>query len=88
MQDRKHSVEWIKVVGTLYSDHNTVCMILHKNIVRNATRRNRREHVPKPRRNINWRKMWVKENEEKYRDVTMELTDNDNQELSWEKCNR
>ena len=35
--------------------------------------------------NINWQKLWVKENEEKYRDLTKEMIEKDNQELSWEK---
>ena len=57
LQDRKHVVKKIKVVRTLHSDHNAICMTLHENIVRKVTRRNRREHVPKPRRNINWKKL-------------------------------
>ena len=85
LQDRKHVVKKIKVVRTLHSDHNAVYMTLHENIVRKITRRNRREHVPKPRRNTNWQKLWVKENEEMYRDLTREMIEKDNQELSWEK---
>ena len=85
LQDRKHVVKKIIVVRTRHSDHNAVCMTLHENIVRKITRRNRREHVPKPRRNINWQKLWVKENEEKYRGLTREMIEKDNQELSWEK---
>ena len=81
LQDRKHVVKKIKVVRTLHSDHNAVCMTLHENVVRKITRRNRREHVPKPRRNITWQKLWVKENE----DLTREMIEKDNQELSWEK---
>ena len=81
-QDRKHMLKKIKVVGTIYSDHNAVCMTLHKSIARNVARRNRREDVPKPRRNINWQKLWVTENDEKYRDQTKELIKDDNQQLS------
>jgi len=84
LQDREHVVKKIKVVRTLHSDHNAVCMTLHDNIVRKIARRNRREHVPKPRRKINWQKLWVKENEEKYRDLTKEIVEKDSQELSWE----
>ena len=72
----------IKVVGPLYSDHNAMCMTLRKSIARNVARRNRREDVPKPRRNINWQKLWVTENDEKYRDQTKELIKDDNQQLS------
>ena len=85
VQDRKHVVKKIKVVGTLHSDHNAVCMTLHKNKVRKIARSNRRVHGPKPRRNINWQKLWVKENEEKYRGLTKEVIEKDNKELSWEK---
>ena len=70
LHDRKHVVKKSKVAGTLHSDHNAVCMTLHKNIVRKIARSNRRVHGPKPRININWQKLWVKENEEKYRDLT------------------
>ena len=75
-------VKKIEVVGTLHSDHNAVCMTLHKNIVRKIARSKRRVHGPKPRRNINWQKLWFKDNKEKYRDLTKELIDKDNQELS------
>ena len=82
LQGRKHVVKKIKVVGTLHSDHNAVCMTLHKNIVRKIARSKRRVHGPKPRRNINWQKLWFKDNKEKYRDLTKELIDKDNQESS------
>ena len=41
--------------------------------------------MAKPRKNINWRKLWVKENKEKYRDLTKGLIEKETQELSWEK---
>ena len=80
LQDREHVVKEIKVVRALYSDHNAVCMTLHDNIVKKITKRNRREHVSKPRRNINWQKLRVKENEEKYRDLTKEMIEKGSQE--------
>jgi len=85
LQDRKHMVKKIKVVGTLHLDHNAVCNTLHENMVRKITRRNRREHVPTPWRNTNWQKLWVKENGEKNRGLTKELMEKDNLELNWEK---
>ena len=85
LQNRKYVVKKTKVVGRPHSDYNAVCMTLHKNIVRKTTRSNRRVHGPKPRRNMNWQKWWVKENEEKYRDLTKESIQKGNQESSWEK---
>ena len=88
LQDRKYVVKKMKIIKAVLSDHNAVCVTLHKNIIRKIARGNKREHVAKSRKNINWQKLWVKENEEKYRDLTKGLIEKEPQELSWEKYNK
>ena len=88
LQDRKHVVKKVKVIRSPQSDHNAVCLTLHKNISRKLVRMNRKKHVPKLRKSINWQKLWVQENEIKYRDLTKALIEEDNQELNWEKVQK
>ena len=57
LQDRKFLVKKMKVVKTVLSDHNAVCVTLHNNIIRRITRGNKREHVAKARKNISWQKL-------------------------------
>ena len=87
LQDRKYLVQKVKVIRAPESDHNAVCMTLQKNVARKLMRMNKKEHKAKTksRKNINWQKLWIQENENRYRDLTKALIEGDNQELSWEK---
>ena len=87
LQDRKYLVQKVKVIRAPESDHNAVCMTLQKNVARKLMRMNKKEHKAKTksRKNINWQKLWIQENENRYRDLTKALIKGDNQELSWEK---
>ena len=62
-------------------------MTLQKNVGRKLMRMNKKKHKAKTksRKNINWQKLWIQENENRYRDLTKALIEGDNQELSWEK---
>ena len=62
-------------------------MTLQKNVARKLMRMNKKKHKAKTksRKNINWQKVWIQENENRYRDLTKALIEGDNQELSWEK---
>ena len=88
LQDRKHVVKKVKVIRSPQSDHNAVCLTLHKNISKKHVRMNRKKHVPKSRKSINWQKLWVQENEIKYRDLTKALIEEDNQDSNWEKVQK
>ena len=87
LQDRKYLVQKVKVIRAPESDHNAVCMTLQKKVARKLMRMNKKEHKAKTksRKNINWQKLWIQENENRYRDLTKALIEGDNQELSWEK---
>ena len=60
-------------------------MTLHKNIGRKLKMVNKREQIPKSKKNINWQKLWIQENEIRYRELTKAKIEEDNHELNWEK---
>ena len=75
-------VKKIKVIRAHQSDHNAACTTLHKNIGRKLKRINKREQIPKSKKNINWQKLWIQENEIRYRESTNAKIEEDNHEMN------
>ena len=44
LQDRKYMVQKVNVIRTPESDHNAVCMTLHKSVARKPRRMNKKVH--------------------------------------------